>query len=231
MKILIIEDDRTIIDYLELAFNMNMPEAELIIARFGEEGMALTQNESPDIVVLDLGLPDRDGFDVLREIRKISQVLIVVLTARGDEQDIVKGLEWGADDYVVKPFRQMELLARIRTLLRRQSVSSGPVMLHFGPLRLDTGKNLLFSNNGEDNIELTRTEGLILAQLMRNKGRIVDHKTLAEVIWGEDYPGSINALRVYIGRLRQKLNENKLNPVSIMSKPGLGYYIAQSENS
>ena len=224
MKVLIIEDDRTIVDYLELAFNMNMPEAELITARFGKEGIAAAQKENPEIVILDLGLPDIDGFEVLKNIRQSSQVLIVVLTARGEEHDIVKGLEWGADDYVVKPFRQLELLARVRTLLRRQSAASEPPVISFGGFTLDTARNVLkCSDTGE--LEMTRTEGLILSQLMRHKGKVVGHDKLSEVIWGENYPGSINALRVYIGRLRRKLESAEPTCPAIMSKPGLGYYL------
>ncbi|ADJ26186.1 two component transcriptional regulator, winged helix family [Dehalogenimonas lykanthroporepellens BL-DC-9] len=224
MKVLIIEDDRTIVDYLELAFNMNMPDAELFTARFGKEGVSLAQAENPEVVILDLGLPDMDGFEVLKSIRQSSQVLIMVLTARGDEQDIVKGLEWGADDYVVKPFRQMELLARVRTLLRRQAAASEPPVISFSGFTLDTARNVLqCADNGE--LELTRTEGLIMSQLMRNKGNVVSHDRLAEIIWGENYPGAVNALRVYIGRLRRKLEESKTPCPAIMSKPGLGYYL------
>ncbi|MDV2989929.1 MAG: response regulator transcription factor [Dehalogenimonas sp.] len=225
MKVLIIEDDRTIVDYLELAFNMNMPEVELLTARFGEEGVALTQRESPDVVILDLGLPDKDGFDVLKELRMFSQVLIIVLTARGDEKDIVKGLEWGADDYVVKPFRQLELLARVRTLLRRQAAASEPAIINYGGFTLDTARNHLDTGDGEP-IELTRTEGLIMALLMRNKGKVVAHEKLSEIIWGENYPGSINALRVYIGRLRRKLETGRNSRPVIQSKPGMGYHIS-----
>ncbi|MGI2335557.1 MAG: response regulator transcription factor [Dehalogenimonas sp.] len=230
MKVLIIEDDRTIVDYLELAFNMNMPEVELLTARFGEEGVALTQSESPDLVILDLGLPDKDGFDVLKELRKFSQVLIIVLTARGDERDIVKGLEWGADDYVVKPFRQMELLARVRTLLRRQAAANEPGVISFGGFSLDTARNHLDTGEAES-IELTRTEGLIMAFLMRNKGKVVAHDKLSEIIWGENYAGSINALRVYIGRLRRKLETSQNSGSRIQSQPGLGYYLAESSKN
>ena len=225
MKILVVEDDRAIVDYLELAFRVNMPEVELDTARFGAEGLSKAQSGAPDLIILDLGLPDTDGFDVLKELRKISQVLIVVLTARSDETDIVKGLEWGADDYVVKPFRQMELLARVRTLLRRQAVSSEPATLNCGTLTLDTARNIVTTCKGTA-IDLTRTEGMILAQLMRYDGHVVEHGKLAEIIWGEDYPGSINALRVYIGRLRRKLEMDDDSSAVIKSKAGTGYLIA-----
>ncbi|APV44533.1 two-component system, OmpR family, KDP operon response regulator KdpE [Dehalogenimonas formicexedens] len=223
-KILIIEDDPAIVDYLRTAFQVNWPEIEFASAGFGIEGIARAQAESPDLVILDLGLPDIDGFEVLKTLRKFPRILIVILTARSDEKDIVKGLELGADDYVVKPFRQLELIARVRTLLRRQPGVPEQEVLHCGKLTLDTGRNDISTSSGS-RIELTRTESIILAQLIRNCGRVVDHSKLAEIIWGEDYPGSVNALRVYIGRLRRKLETDAASPAFILSKAGQGYYV------
>ena len=223
-KILIIEDDPAIVEYLRVAFKINWPEAEFISAGFGTEGIAKAQSEGPDLVILDLGLPDIDGFEVLKTLRKFPRMLIVILTSRGDEKDIVKGLELGADDYVVKPFRQLELIARVRTLLRRQPGVPEQEVLHCGKLTLDTAKNDVAIAAGQ-RIELTRTEGIILAQLIRNCGRVVEHSKLAEMIWGEDYPGSVNALRVYIGRLRRKLESDVASPSFILSKAGQGYYV------
>jgi DNA-binding response OmpR family regulator len=223
-KILIIEDDPTIVDYLKLAFQINWPEVEFESARFGTDGISKAQVEPPDLVILDLGLPDIDGFEVLKTLRKFPRMLIVVLTARSDEKDIVKGLELGADDYVVKPFRQLELIARVRTLLRRQPGVPEQEVLRCGRLILDTARNDVTTPTGS-RVELTRTESMILAQLIRNCGRVVEHTKLAEVIWGEDYPGSVNALRVYIGRLRRKLELDVASPVFILSKAGQGYYV------
>ncbi len=223
-KILIIEDDQSITDYLKMAFQVNWPEVEFVSAGFGAEGIAKSREESPDLVILDLGLPDMDGFDVLKTLRKFPRMLLVVLTARGDEKDIVKGLELGADDYVVKPFRQLELIARVRTLLRRQPGAPEQEVLHCGKLTLDTARNDVTTPAGS-RIELTRTESLILGQLIRNCGRVVEHAKLAEIIWGEDYPGSVNALRVYIGRLRRKLEADVSSPAFILSKAGQGYYV------
>ena len=224
MKIVIIEDDPAITEYLGMAFKVNWPEVEFSSAGFGIEGIAKVQSEGPDLVILDLGLPDIDGFEVLKTLRKFPRMLIVILTARGDEKDIVKGLELGADDYVVKPFRQLELIARVRTLLRRQPGIPEQETLHCGRLTLDTAKNDVTTPAGA-RVELTRTESLILAQLIRNCGKVVEHAKLAEIIWGEDYPGSVNALRVYIGRLRRKLETDVANPTFIMSKAGQGYYV------
>ena len=223
-RILIIEDDPTIVDYLKLAFRVNWPEVEFTSAHFGAEGLEKARDEAPDLVILDLGLPDMDGFDVLKAMRQFPRMLIVVLTARSDERDIVKGLEWGADDYVVKPFRQLELIARVKTLFRRQPGIPEPEILHCGKLTLDMARNDVTAKGGE-RIELTRTESLILGQLIRNCGRVVEHAKLAEIIWGEDYPGSVNALRVYIGRLRRKLEVDATSPAFILSKAGQGYYV------
>ncbi len=223
-KILIIEDDPTIVDYLKLAFMVNWSEVEFSSARLGAEGLLKAKDEAPDLVILDLGLPDMDGFEVLKNLRHFPRMLIVVLTARSDERDIVKGLELGADDYVVKPFRQLELIARVKTLLRRQPGIPEPEILHCGKLTLDTARNDVTSPGGV-RIELTRTESLILGQLIRDCGRVVEHSKLAEIIWGEDYPGSVNALRVYIGRLRRKLESDAGSPVFILSKAGQGYYV------
>jgi DNA-binding response OmpR family regulator len=224
IKILIIEDDAEIVEYLRLAFQVNIPEVEFISARLGATGLQKASEEMPDLVILDLGLPDIDGFEVLKALRKFQRMLIVVLTARGDERDIVKGLELGANDYVVKPFRQMELIARVRTLLRRQPGIPEREILHCGRLVLDTARNDVSMPDGRQ-VELTRTESLILARLIRDCGRVVEHSRLAEIIWGEDYPGSVNALRVYIGRLRRKLESDAASPSLIVSKPGHGYYI------
>jgi DNA-binding response OmpR family regulator len=223
-KILMVEDDEAIIEYLRMAFKVNWPEVEFSSAGFGIEGIAKAQSEGPDLVILDLGLPDIDGFEVLKTLRKFPRMLIVILTARGDEKDIVKGLELGADDYVIKPFRQLELIARVRTLLRRQPGVPEQEVLHCGRLTLDTAKNDVAMPGGKQ-VELTRTESIILAQLIRNCGRVVEHSKLAEIIWGENYPGSVNALRVYIGRLRRKLEADVASPTFILSKAGQGYYV------
>ena len=223
-KILMIEDDSAIIEYLKMAFKVNWPEVDFSSAGFGIEGIAKAQSEGPDLVILDLGLPDIDGFEVLKTLRKFPRMLIVILTARADEKDIVKGLEFGADDYVVKPFRQLELIARVRTLLRRQPGVPEQEILHCGRLMLDTARNDITTPAG-NRVELTRTESIILAQLIRNCGQVVEHSKLAEIIWGEDYPGSVNALRVYIGRLRRKLETDVANPTFILSKAGQGYYV------
>jgi len=227
MKVLIIEDDREIVEVISLSFQIRWPEVKLVSTHLGEKGVELVESENPDIVVLDLGLPDTSGFDVLKEIRTFSAVPILILTVRGDESDIVKGLEWGADDYMVKPFRQLELLSRIKALTRRINPSSGETPLVCGKLSFDPSTRQLF--DGQREVELTRTEGYILHHLMKNVGRAVTYSALAEAIWGEDYPDATNALKVYILRLRQKLEANPSQPKLILTKAGIGYLLANPD--
>ena len=225
MKALMIEDDREIVETVSLAFQIRWPEAGLLSTHLGENGIELAATESPDIIILDLGLPDVSGFDVLEQIRLFSVVPILILTVRSDETDIVKGLERGADDYMVKPFKQLELLARVRALTRRKSLPEERTPLVCGPLRFDPVTRQLIS--GERKARLTSTEGQILSHLMRNVGRVVTHSNLAETVWGEDYDGAVDSLKVYIRRLREKLEADASHPRLILAKTGVGYLLAR----
>jgi two-component system response regulator VicR len=224
-KVLIIEDDEAIVNFVRLAFKMRWPEADLISARLGEEGLDLVESEKPDLVILDLGLPDIDGFEVLKQIRLFSSVPIVILTVSSDEADMVRGLEWGADDYIVKPFRQLELLARLKAQLRSQVPPDEEAPIICGPLRLDPSTFEL--TYGGKQISLTLIEGRIMRYLMQNVGRVITHSRLGEVIWGEDYPGAIDSLRVYIRHLREKLETDPSDPKLILTKVGIGYLLAK----
>ena len=148
-------------------------------------------------------MPDISGFDVLRQIRLFSQVPLIILTVRSEEADIIKGLELGADDYIIKPFRQLELLARIKAQIRRQSEEE-PITN--GPLHLDTVTRTLNINDRE--ISLTMTETRILGQLMKNAGQVVTHPTMSEAVWGNDYPGATDSVKVHIRRLREKIEDD-----------------------
>jgi len=224
MKVLLIEDDKEIIDAISLAFRIRWPEADVISTRLGQKGYELVESELPDIVILDLGLPDISGFEVLRQIRLFSKVPTIILTVRADEADVVKGLEWGADDYIIKPFRQLEFLARVKALIRRQAPSEEESLV-YGPLRLDTTARQLYSGGKE--INLTVTENHILSHLMRNAGRVVTHSSLAEAVWGDDYPGSADSLKVHIRRLREKIEEDPSHPALILTRTGVGYFLAK----
>jgi two-component system KDP operon response regulator KdpE len=226
MKVLLIEDDREIIDAIALAFQIRWPEAEVISTRLGEKGYEMVETEAPDIVIIDLGLPDISGFEVLREIRLFSRVPIIILTVRSDEADVVKGLEWGADDYIIKPFRQLELLARVKALIRRQHPEEEEALVS-GPLHLDTVTGQLEQNGKE--IALTVTENHILSHLMKNVGRVVTHSSLAEAVWGDDYPGATDSLKVHIRRLREKVEADPSHPELILTRTGVGYFLAKPE--
>ncbi|MDP2744564.1 MAG: response regulator transcription factor [Dehalococcoidia bacterium] len=227
MKILIIEDDEQIIEAISLALEIRWPEAAVVSARLGEKGVQLVETEKPDVVVLDLGLPDISGFDVLKQIRLFSDVPVLILTVRSEEASIVKGLEWGADDYATKPFKQLELLARIKALLRRRGAAGVEPPLTVDDLTLDPA-GFRLTRSGQE-IELTRTEGIIMFRLMKNAGRVVSHSEFAEALWGTDYPGISDSLKVYIRRLREKLEEDPSQPKRILNKAGAGYFLARPD--
>jgi two-component system response regulator VicR len=225
MKILVIEDDQQIVEAISLAFQIRWPEAKLIATQQGEKGIEFVETEKPDIVILDLGLPDINGYDVLKQIRMFSDIPILILTARTEESDIVKGLEWGADDYMVKPFRQLELLSRIKALTRRRSPTDMETPISIGALNFNPSTGQLSYKDKE--ISLTPTESRILHHLMRNAGQVVTHSSLADAVWGEDYPGAVDSLKVYIRRLREKLEVEPQQPQLILTKAGVGYLMTK----
>ncbi len=226
MKILVIEDDREIVEVISMAFQIRWPEAKVVSINLGRKGVEMVESEEPDAVILDLGLPDISGFDALKEIRTFSTVPILILTVRAEEADIVRGLEWGADDYVVKPFKQLELLSRIKALTRRAS-PSGEETLVYGELSYDPSTRQL--SYGQREIGLTRTEGHIFSHLMRNAGRVSTYSGLAEAIWGDAYPGAPENLRVHIRRLREKIEATSEKPRIILTKAGIGYSLAKPD--
>jgi two-component system response regulator VicR len=226
-KVLIIEDDDEIVNSISLAFEKDWPEAMLISTRMGEEGIELVETEEPDVVILDLGLPDLDGLDVLKSIRLFSQVPVVVLTVRGEERDVAKGLDVGANDYITKPFRKRELLSRLKAQLRKQTPPDEEAPIVCGALSLDTSTCQL--TYGDREISLTVVEGRILEHLMRNAGHVTTYSRLTEAVWGEDYPGAIESLRVYIGYLRTKLEVDPKKPRMIRTKAGVGYSLIKPQ--
>lgn len=222
MKILIIEDDSIIVENIELTLNVGWPEAELIWTGLGEEGIELVESQSPDLVILDLGLPDINGFEVLKSIRLFSNIPVVVLTVREEETSVVRAFEYGADEYLNKPFRQMELVARLKSLAKRKSSTNledekcGPFLFSFSEQIVKYGKIT---------INLSRIEMLILHHLAINQGKTVTYASIARTIWPSDYPGYKNAIRVFIRQLREKIEKDPGNPQIILNKPRLGYLI------
>ena len=221
MKILIIEDDYATTETILLSLKVSWSEAKAITTKQGEDGINLVEKESPDIVILDLGLPDIDGFEVLKRIRLFSNVPIVILSIRERETDVIKGLELGADEYIIKPFRQLELLARIKHILRKQHGLNGNLVINCGLFEINASTRKFIQ--GERVVNLTGTEAVIMQQLATNKGKTLTYSHLADEIWGIDSPGTIEAIRVYIHNLRKKIEVNPSEPQLIITKPGIGY--------
>ena len=222
-KFLVIEDSAAIVETVSIALEMRWPHAKVVAASGGERGIELVEAESPNAVILDLGLPDMSGFDVLRRIRLFSDVPILILTVSSDESDVVKGLEWGADDYMVKPFKQLELLARLQGVMRRYR-PLGEKPLTCGQLRFDPASLRVVL--GSNDTRVSRTEGLILGLLMRNPGIVVSNSSIAEALWGPDYPEARGSIKVHVRHLRQKLEQDPARPRLILTRPGVGYYLA-----
>lgn len=225
MKVLLIEDDDKIKCVIQALFQVSKPEAKLRFTPSGVRGIVCVEEWHPDVVLLDLNLPDMDGFDVLKNIRRFSTVPVLILTVRGEENDIVRGLYLGADDYVVKPFKPMELMARVQTITRRQKTPEESLELSTGNLHFGSSIRQLYV--GEKLIMLTVSEGRIIHRLMENAGNVVSHSSLARAVWGDDYPGAADALKVHIRRIRQKLEPSPNDPQIIKSEPGTGYLLTE----
>lgn len=229
MKVLVIEDDPKIVETLTFAFSVGWPEVNVVSTKHGEEGIRMVEAESPAIIILDPDLPDMDGFTVLEQIKLFSQVPVVILSVSGEEETVVKGLELGADEYIIKPFRPLELMARIKKILKMRNLSHAEPSLDYGWLRLDVSKREV--NMGGKIVQLTGTEMLLLHHLALNLGAAIDNRVLAGRVWGGNYPGSGKAIRVYIHRLRQKLEKDASNPQLILTRPGAGYMLTKPKKS
>ena len=228
MKVLLIEDAEEIVDTISLCFELRWPGVNIISTAEGGQGLTLAETVSPDVVILDLGLPDMDGFEVLKEIRAFSNVPVIIVTVRGEEIDKIKGLELGADDYITKPFSHMEFLARIQAVLRRASVPESKVKekpFHSSRLNIDfTTRTVLVDGQP---VKLTPTEYNLLHYLIMNIDTTLTHRALLEKVWGEEYLDSPEYLKVYIQRLRNKLEVDSSKPQLIISQRGIGYKFAR----
>jgi DNA-binding response OmpR family regulator len=223
MKVLVVDDEPDVIEVVILCFGLRWPEADVISAKSGEEALRALEQDPPDLVLLDIVLPGIDGFEVCQEIRRISDVPIVMVSARDSEVDKVRGLEMGADDYITKPFSHLELLARVRAVLRRYQNQLPAVGETFesGDLRVDYASRQV--TVGGKLVRLTPTEYSLLFHLTRNAGRVLPHHTLLAKVWGREYTDEIDYLKVYIRRLRQKLEGDPENIGQIISERGVGY--------
>jgi two-component system KDP operon response regulator KdpE len=220
--ILLIEDDPQIRRFLRAS--LGVQGYELIEAATGNEGLALAASQAPDVVILDLGLPDLEGIEVIRRLREWSLMPIIILSARGQERDKVANLDAGADDYLTKPFGMAELLARIRVALRRKlpADKGKPVTVFvLGDLRVDFERRLVF--RGQDEIHLTPIEYKLLAVLIKYRGKVVTHSQLLKEVWGPAYTGQNPYLRIFILNLRRKLEDDPTRPYYLITEPGVGY--------
>ncbi|HEX7197538.1 MAG TPA: response regulator transcription factor [Candidatus Limnocylindria bacterium] len=233
MKILVVDDAPDVIESVQLGFTLQWREVEVLGAGAGEQGLDMVERELPDLVLLDVGLPDIDGYEVLRQIRAFSDVPVVMLTARDGTLDLVKGLELGADDYVTKPFNHLELLARVKAVLRRLDMPAPAARVpsfQSGDLEMDFAKQEV--RVAGHRIDLTPTEYKLLYHLIRNAGHVLPHGTLLAKVWGREYVDEVDYLRVYVRRLRDKLGDDVDDPRYIRTERGLGYrFLASTEPS
>lgn len=223
MKMLVIDDDARIREALATGLQLHWQDAEVIEAGDGEAGLQMFFNDNPDVVLLDITMPRMSGFEVLKEIRRVSEVPVILLTARGEEMDQVHGLELGADDYLVKPIKHAALLARIRAVIRRAELMPPVEALPdfvVGELAINFRAHVV-RVRGEP-VQLTPVEYKLLYQLVRNAGHLMPHRALLEGVWGTEYDAGPEYLKVFISRLRAKLRRSGI-PDYIQTERGLGY--------
>lgn len=229
MKILVVDDEVDVVKVVRMSFQVQEPTWETLAASDGEEALAVLEKEQPDLVLLDIMMPEMSGFELLKELRRFSDVPVIMLTARGNEIDKVMGLNLGADDYITKPFGHLELLARVRAVLRRAQGMPLSHELPFtsGNIHVDFERRQL-SVDGQP-VSLTATEYRLLYHLVRNAGQVLTHETLLARVWGREYTDEIDYLKVYISRLRNKLEKDPHNPQYILTEYGVGYWFRKAE--
>ena len=229
-KILVVDDEKPISDII--SFNLENEGYEVVTAFDGEEALSQFEAEQPDLVILDLMLPKKDGLEVCREIRKESAVPIIMLTAKDSEIDKVLGLELGADDYVTKPFSNRELIARVKANLRRNALQEVQSEeddndIRVGDLVIHQDAYII-SKRGEE-IELTHREFELLHYLARHIGQVMTREHLLETVWGYDYFGDVRTVDVTIRRLREKIEDQPSHPVYILTRRGVGYFLKNTD--
>jgi two-component system KDP operon response regulator KdpE len=226
-KFVIIEDSDDMVETITLVLQVRYPDAEIISTGMGREGIELVRKERPTLVILDLGLPDINGFEVLKGLRSFSDVPVIILTVRKDEEDVVRGLELGASDYVVKPFRQMELLARVNVQIKKDSVAAEKSQVVCGELKLDLNSQTIQING--NSISLTPIETRLMKCLMDNAGTILNHGALAKAVWDNYHQDASYDLKAHIRHLRKKIEVDPSNPNIILTKAHVGYYIPKPQ--
>lgn len=226
--ILVVDDEEHIQRLVRM--NLEMEDFQVITASSGTEAIERVRKDLPDLVLLDVGMPGLDGFETLRMIREISEVPVIMLTVRSDEEDIVRGLELGADDYITKPFRTRELSSRIRAVLRRTRT----VPLETAILKIDDYLSVDYNRRevivGGKRVKLRPTEFRLLYHLIENAGWVVPHEVLLAKVWGHEYREEVHYLRLYITYLRQKIEPDPSHPRYILTERGVGYRFVDFRN-
>ncbi|MDR1590007.1 MAG: response regulator transcription factor [Oscillospiraceae bacterium] len=223
MKILVVDDEKLLIKGIK--FNLENEGYQVEGAYDGQEAVELAKNGNFDLIILDVMMPKLGGLEACMRIREFSTVPIIMLTARGDDMDKIMGFEYGADDYVTKPFNILELKARIRALLRRSSVTNqlmGGATLAIGHITLDSEKRIVKKDGIP--VDLTAREFDVIELLARNPDRVYSRENLLNIIWGYEYQGDTRTVDVHVRRLREKLERDPAQPERIMTKWGVGYY-------
>jgi two-component system KDP operon response regulator KdpE len=226
--VLVVDDEAPIRKFLRAG--LEGQGYSLVEAATGQDGLTQAATRSPDLVLLDLGLPDIDGFEIVRRIREWSAMPIVVLTARGQEGDKIRALDAGADDYVTKPFSMGELLARMRVALRRRSPAAAGAessLFKTGGLQIDFARRRV-TMAGEE-VKLTPIEYRLLTTLARQAGRVLTHEQLLREVWGPGYTSQHHYLRVYMAQLRHKIESDPARPRLLLTEPGVGYRLREPE--
>lgn len=220
-KILVIDDSPDLLRIVQLC--LERENYEVFTITNGKEGLQRTYSIQPDLVILDVMMPDMDGWEVLTRLREMSDVPVVMLTAKGREVDIVRGLSLGADDYVTKPFGTAELIARVRALLRRSKASTSSYRTRYqdNGLSIDLDRHEVIVKGNL--VDLTPTEFRLLSVLLQNAGKVVPHQVLLTKVWGEEYANEVHYLKLYIRYLRRKIEESSSNPRYILTEWGIGY--------
>jgi DNA-binding response OmpR family regulator len=224
-NVLVIDDDIRMLRMMKRM--LELEGFQVVIANSGEMALKSFERESPDLILLDIMMPDMDGYTVCHRIREFSQVPIIMVTAKGDDKEKVQGLNMGADDYVTKPFSASELAARVKAILRRTGTKFQPqeAVFHNKDLVIDFASRRVMVNDAE--LKLTSTEYKLLSYISLNAGRVITPDQLLDKVWGEEYMGAPHLLQVNIARLRKKLGDDAKQPTYIITRPGIGYFMSK----
>lgn len=223
-KVLVVDDEKLIVKGIR--FSLEQDNMEVDCAYDGEEALKYVKNNEYDLILLDVMLPEFSGFEVCQQIREFSNVPIIMLTAKGEDMDKILGLEYGADDYITKPFNILEVKARIKAIMRRtgarESKKQDENVIVVRDMKMDRESRHVFIRDKE--VNLTTKEFEVLELLILNPGKVYSRDNLLKLIWGEDYPGDVRTVDVHIRRLREKIENNPSEPLYVQTKWGLGYF-------